>query len=209
MAGSWFRTRVDYINNPVRGERQEVRRFQIIVWVSVSAADALEWDPRIPAFPAILDPGNNFNLTIFQSQLIRWAGIRPELLRLLGTIKTGKGKDERRYPRHEADVWLHANEPSFEVAAGILCSQQAFWRNLPELLKKGRNHGRWVCYHGEELVGIARTKTELIRECLRRGLPDDAYFTTIIRPQDLPPWEPEEIEPIHNHHFEENSNPEP
>jgi hypothetical protein len=70
-----------------RGEAVRVRPYQIVVWVSVNIARLREWDSRTPAFPAILDPGNNFNFSIFQSQLIRWAGIRPELLQFLGRIK--------------------------------------------------------------------------------------------------------------------------
>jgi len=74
----------------VRGEAVQVRPYQIVIWVSVNIARLREWDSRTPAFPAILDPGNNFNFSIFQSQLIRWAGIRPELLKFLGRIKGGR-----------------------------------------------------------------------------------------------------------------------
>jgi hypothetical protein len=81
------------------------------------------------------------------------------------------------------------------VPLGILRSQRAFWRNLPGLLKDKRNHGRWVAYHGDELVGIARTESELLRECIRRRLPDDEYDLDVIEPRLLPPWEPEKIEP--------------
>lgn len=82
-----------------------------------------------------------------------------------------------------------------DVPPGILRSQQAFWRDLPELLKNKRNHGQWVCYHGDERVGIARTKIELIRECLRRGFQDDECDFDMIKPHALPPWEPEDIDP--------------
>src|SRR5687767_8949669 len=91
----------------VRGQDVPVKPYQVIVWVSVSVADLLAWDPRTPAFPAILDTGNNFTLSIFQSQLTQWAGVRPELLRVLGRIREGGAY----YPRHEADVWLHPNVP--------------------------------------------------------------------------------------------------
>ncbi len=30
----------------------------------------------------------------------------------------------------------------------MLRSQQAFWQDLPELLKDERNHGKWVAHHG-------------------------------------------------------------
>jgi len=88
-----------------QGEAVRVKPHQIVVWVSVTVADLLEWDPKTPALPAILDTGNNFTFTIHQSRLIRWAGIRPELLRVLGRIK----HNEHRIPRYEADLWLHPN----------------------------------------------------------------------------------------------------
>jgi hypothetical protein len=81
------------------------------------------------------------------------------------------------------------------IAPGILRAQQAFWRDLPELLKDKRNHGRWVANHGDERVALAPTQVELIRECLRRGLHDDEYDRDVIEPQARPPWEPEVIEP--------------
>ncbi|HEX5271221.1 MAG TPA: hypothetical protein VFW33_12060, partial [Gemmataceae bacterium] len=34
-------------------------------------------------------------------------------------------------------------------------SQEAFWRDLPELLKSRRTRGKWVAYHGDERIGIA------------------------------------------------------
>jgi hypothetical protein len=91
----------------VRGQAVPAKAHQVIVWVSVSVAGLLEWDPRTPAFPAILDTGNTFTLSIFASQLIQWAGIRPDLLGVLGRIKQGGNY----YPRYEADVWLHPNIP--------------------------------------------------------------------------------------------------
>jgi len=41
----------------------------------------------------------------------------------------------------------------------------AFYRNLPELLKK--HYGKWVAYHGDEFMGLGRTQTELYQKCLR------------------------------------------
>jgi hypothetical protein len=51
-------------------------------------------------------------------------------------------------------------------------------------------------------VGIARTQRELIIECNRRGLPGDQYYTAVIEPQELAPWEIEEVEPLGPHHLE-------
>jgi hypothetical protein len=41
-------------------------------------------------------------------------------------------------------------QPNPEIPPMILRSQQAFWQDLPELLKDKRNRGKWAAYHGEE-----------------------------------------------------------
>ena len=38
----------------------------------------------------------------------------------------------------------------------------------------------------------------------RRGIAADAYYVGRIRPRDLPPWEPEEVEPLGRHHLEDS-----
>jgi hypothetical protein len=88
------------------------------------------------------------------------------------------------------------------IPPGILRSQQAFWRDLPALLKIKRNRGKWVCYHGDQRIGIAGTKTELIRETQQRSIGRGEYYIAVIRQREIPPWEPEEIEPLGPHHFE-------
>ena len=75
------------------------------------------------------------------------------------------------------------------IPPGILRSQQAFWRDLPHLLSQPKLRGRWVCYHGDERIGIG-TYDELIRECGRRGIPDDAFYLGRIHPQELPRGSP-------------------
>ena len=89
----------------VREEIVAVKPYQITVWVSLSPAKLSEWDPVTPVFPAILDIGTNHNFVISRSQLVRWAGIQPELLRpLIATRLDGK-----RLTTREADLWLHSN----------------------------------------------------------------------------------------------------
>ena len=89
------------------------------------------------------------------------------------------------------------------IPAGILRSQQAFWQGLPELLKTKRNHGKWVGYHKDEQIGIAGSKTELIRTIRQRNIGRGEYYLAVIRPREIPPWEPEEVEPLGAHHFED------
>jgi hypothetical protein len=89
------------------------------------------------------------------------------------------------------------------IPAGILQSQKAFWRDLTHLLSQRKLRGRSVCYHGDERIGVG-TYEQLIRTCLGRGFPDDAYYLGQIRPQELTPWEPEDIEPLGAHHREDD-----
>jgi len=77
---------------------------------------------------------------------------------------------------------------------------------LPHLLSQRKLRGEWVCYHGGERIGIGSYE-ELIRECCRRGISDDASYVGRIRPQELPPWEPEDVEPLGPHHREDNIYP--
>jgi hypothetical protein len=81
----------------------------------------------------------------------------------------------------------------------------ASWRDLPELLENKRNHGKWVCYHGDERVGIG-THEQLIRACIQRGIPDDAFHLDLIEAQSVPPWEDVDVERFHPAAFEEPSN---
>ena len=77
------------------------------------------------------------------------------------------------------------------VPEGIRRSQEAFFRDLPELLKDRRVRGKWVAYRGDEPVKIGRSEADVIRECVRRGLKPDQYDIFVIRPQSP---EPEEVD---------------
>jgi hypothetical protein len=81
------------------------------------------------------------------------------------------------------------------IPSGVLHSQQAFWRDLPELVSQKNLRGQWVCYAGDERMGTGPTERALIRECLRRGLRDDEYYTDVIEMRKHAPWEVEEVEP--------------
>ncbi len=98
-----------YLDRPetvtIQGEQVRLRPFQIIVWVSVHMKGVADLEPNAPRFPAILDTGNNFTFTITERQLVRWAGIRPGLLRLLGPVVLNDIEMERR----AANVWIHSN----------------------------------------------------------------------------------------------------
>ncbi len=77
----------------------------------------------------------------------------------------------------------------------ILRSQQAFWRDLPQLQKNKSKKRRWAAYHGEERIGLGPTKTQLYQECLRRGLePGEFYVGSLDRDPTVPPWAFDELE---------------
>jgi hypothetical protein len=88
-------------------ELVRLKETEIIVWVSLSTRAALEWNPATPRFPGIVDTGHTHNFSIQEQHLIRWAGLRPETLYLLGNIRTGG----HRLPLRAADLWLHRNQP--------------------------------------------------------------------------------------------------
>lgn len=92
---------------------------------------------------------------------------------------------------------------AFGIPPGVLRAQQAFWRDLPGLLRDQKNHGRWAAYHGDRRIGTAPTKTELIREVLRQGIPRDESYVGRVRPQTLAPWEAVEVEATHPHDRED------
>jgi hypothetical protein len=87
-----------------------------------------------------------------------------------------------------ADTPPPREDATAEVSPHFRRSQQAFWRDLPELLKGRRNRGKWVAYHGDERIGTAAQAEELIRACARRGFGERDYYLDVIEPMEQPPW---------------------
>jgi hypothetical protein len=50
-------------------------------------------------------------------------------------------------------------------------------------LMNRRMRGKYSAYHGDERVKVGRSQTEVVRECLKRGLTDDEYDVFVIEPQ--------------------------
>ena len=87
-----------------------------------------------------------------------------------------------RYVVIRADVYERIRdllEPKsvvgLQVPEGIRRSQAAFFRDLPSLLKDRGMLGKYIAYHGDERVKVGLSQTEVVRECLTRGLSDDDY----------------------------------
>jgi hypothetical protein len=129
-------------------------------------------------------------LTPGQRQLIEQAGDRP--------VRIEDPELHQEYVLIRADVYERVRDlleprlaPDLEVPEGIRKSQEAFFRDLPEMLKDRRLRGKYVAYHGDERVKVGRSEIEVIRECLRRRLSDDEYDVCVIEPQRP---EPEEVD---------------
>ncbi|HKI21746.1 MAG TPA: hypothetical protein VKA15_27895, partial [Isosphaeraceae bacterium] len=91
----------------VRGRQIEVKPTQIIVWVSITGFREQSLDRNAPRFPAILDTGLTHNFAIKEELLSQWAGIDPRYLTKLHDISI----HGQVLPLHEAEVWLHPNQP--------------------------------------------------------------------------------------------------
>jgi hypothetical protein len=85
-------------------------------------------------------------------------------------------------------------QSSITVSPIMLQSQQAFWRDLPDLLKQKKLRRRWVCYHGDERIGFGKTGAELVQFCLKRGLERGQFYLGRIEEDPTPPWEITEME---------------
>ena len=72
-------------------------------------------------------------------------------------------------------------EDDFTIAPMIAKSQEAFRRDLPQILDK--RYGQWVAYHGDERIGFGRSQFELYDECIRRGLRDDEFVVRVVAPE--------------------------
>jgi hypothetical protein len=90
----------------------------------------------------------------------------------------------------EAPQQRPAYQPNPEIPPMVLRSQQAFWRDLPALLKDKRNRGKWAAYHGEERVAIDRSDVEAYQACFRRGLKHGEFYVGRLEadPEGIPPW---------------------
>lgn len=56
------------------------------------------------------------------------------------------------------------------ISPEIARAQEAFRRDLPELLKNRKASQPWVAYHGDRRIGFGKSKTDLYQDCLRQGL---------------------------------------
>jgi hypothetical protein len=113
-------------------------------------------------------------------------------------------ESQRRYvllarEEYERLQALLAAEPSpasavSGVPPGIRAAQEAYWRDLPELLKLKSGERQWVAYHRQQRIAFAATVAELYQECQRCGIPIGEFYVDRLEPRALPPWEEEVLE---------------
>lgn len=94
------------------------------------------------------------------------------------------------YARLAASSERPAEQPNPEISPLMLRSQQAFWQDLPELLKNERNHAKWVAYRGVERVAFGRSEVDVYQECFRQGLKRGEFYVGKLEvdPDGIPPW---------------------
>jgi hypothetical protein len=134
----------------VRGQEEEVKPTQIIIWASITEVGQRGFDPVIPRFPVILDTGLSHNFSIKEELLGRWAGFDHRYLKKLRDITIGGNV----VPLHEAEVWLHpnrrgtletlANRPAFplQLESGIVVYPREM-RAAPRLPLLGLRGLQW------------------------------------------------------------------
>jgi hypothetical protein len=96
-----------------------------------------------------------------------------------------------------------------DIAPGIRRSQEAYWRDLPQLLSLRSRKRLWVAYHGDERVGFDTDKAKLCQECYRRGFRADELYFGRVEPHYAPPWEPEDMDAFGEEPDEDESSVEP
>jgi hypothetical protein len=101
----------------------EIKPYQIILWVSLANMKELELPTGSFRFPAILDLGHSHNFPISEQQLIDWAGLRPDLLRPVGSVRVSG----QRVPLVAANAWIH---PNITRQRDALSGQQPFCLEL-------------------------------------------------------------------------------
>jgi hypothetical protein len=74
------------------------------------------------------------------------------------------------------------HEPPANIDPRMLRSMQAFWRDLPGLLRDRRHKGKWAAYCGDEQITIGKGQVETYQECLRKGMQRGEFYVGLIEP---------------------------
>ena len=72
------------------------------------------------------------------------------------------------------NVGAAANE--LKLSEGIQLAWTGFKRDLPGLLAKRQNLGRWVCYRRDQQIALGKDYAKLVEDCVRQGIPESEYM---------------------------------
>jgi hypothetical protein len=139
-------------------------------------------------------------LTEQQRNLVQQCPVNPSNLWIPNRSKStcsSHANSTGRQASHQDNGSGPPSTPSFQVAEGIRRSQEALRRDLPKLLENKKLLNRWVAYHGDERVGLARDSDTLLRECIKRGYESNEYYIGWINPCELVEDEEEDLRPQH------------
>jgi hypothetical protein len=67
-------------------------------------------------------------------------------------------------------------EAHLDIPEGIRIARAHLRRDLPALLASWRTRGKWACYSSAGKVKIGRDYSALVRECSKRGIPEDEWI---------------------------------
>jgi hypothetical protein len=138
----------------------DVKPYQIVVMVSITARNIAELDPGAPRIPAILDTGHNHNFAIRREQLDLWVKLsEPER----GQIRVG-GVPVALVP---AIVWIHTNRPGTRESANRPPFKLELREGIAVYPPEMRNPARLPTLG---LRGIVRNGLKLVIDGLRRDV---------------------------------------
>ncbi len=116
-------------NHSVAGTLLRIGAFQLTVEVSLTLPGCRRLPDGTSRFPAVLDTGHSHNFSIRQSHLEDFAGVRPDDLVRLRSVKLRDSSGiEHRIAAFDADIWLHprradADPVRLELDGGFTCYQ--------------------------------------------------------------------------------------
>jgi len=70
----------------------------------------------------------------------------------------------------------------FTIPEGIRKALAALRHDLPALLADRRSRGKWACYCSTGRVAIGKDYLALIKEVIRRKIPDDEFIIERVEP---------------------------
>jgi hypothetical protein len=107
---------------------------------------------------------------------------------------TGKVYELRAVERPAIPSDSPAEENYRGIPPGVLTAMQAYWRELDQLLAVRKNRGKWVLFHLDKQIAIAKTPGELHRLADENRFPIGTTFVERIEPQAFTPWDPEDMD---------------